>query len=806
MNVFLHELRHAVRNLAAQPGFSLLVVGVLGVGLACVIFMLVMVNSFVLRPLPFPEPARLLQAGLAESPGAQDLQDLAASDLVALRRHLDGLADVAGFSQETMNLSDIDRPERFNGAFVSANLWRVLGVAPVLGRDFTGDDGRPGATRVAVISHTLWQHRYGGDPGIVGRQVRINAEPATVVGVMPERFSYPFGESVWSPRALEGAAAENAAYTTVLRHREGVAQAAVDAAVAAWFADASAREPDRFHGVVATTRPLDQLTSNLTTRAVLDILLAAVLLVLLVLLVACANSANLLLTRTLSRRQELAVRVALGASRGRLVAHLLAQSMLLSGLAVAVAIPLAMAGAAWQQASFRQTDNGPPLWLQLEVDATVIGLACALALLTALLTGLLPALRAAHAMPVEALRDGTRTPGGGAFARISRVLVVGEVALCCLLLVSVGTLVRGIGALDRLDLGIDTRNLLTARMALFPSAYPDGEAQLRVYDRLLERLRAEPEVVAASAGTVLPARMSRPREVLPDGRVAGDAALPRVQSGAVEDAFLAAYGIALREGRFFDARDIAGGERVAVVDQRFVERVAGGGDVVGRRFRLDPRDTEAPTVTIVGVIAPLTLNGPASPPEPTLLVPLRQEPARFVSLAVRTRGDAMAFAPRLAALTREVEADTPLYWVRDIAALIRSVTYGERIVAQWFAVFGLVALLLAGTGLYGVMSASVGQRIREIGVRRALGAPARSVLRDLFGRSLAQLAIGLVLGLALGIPFARALTGWLTSIPPGEAGVVPATLAVLVVASVLAIALPARRALRVDPMVALRHE
>jgi predicted lysophospholipase L1 biosynthesis ABC-type transport system permease subunit len=242
------------------------------------------------------------------------------------------------------------------------------------------------------------------------------------------------------------------------------------------------------------------------------------------------------------------------------------------------------------------------------------------------------------------------------------------------------------------------------------------------------------------------------------------------------------------------------------VDRRFAERFGDGGSVVGRRFRLDPGDPKAPTVTVVGVIGRLTLNQPSDEPDPSMLVPLRQDPGRIVSLAIRTRGDPNAFAPRLAEIMRGVDADTPLYWVRDIRTLIASVTYGERVVAEWFGAFGLVALLLAGAGLYGVMAFSVGQRVREIGVRRALGAPDTRVLRSLFARSVVQLLAGLAIGLALGIPFTNALTGWLTSIERENTGVVLAALAVLVGAALLATLIPARRALRVDPMVALRYE
>jgi predicted permease len=802
MNALLEELKSAIRGIATRPAFSALIIGVLAAGLACVIFMLVVVNGFVIRPLPFAAPDQLLHAGLA-APGSDSLDNVSARDLVGLRRQIAGSGDVAGFEQATVNLSDLDRPERFNGATVSANLWRVLGVAPLLGRDFTAEDERPGAPAVVMLSWELWQQRYGGDPAIVGRSVRVNAQPGQVIGVMPPDFSYPHKEVVWIPARLdEHAAPSDDSYALVIRRHADVGEAALKATLDNWFARASEAEPERFRGLGIALEPLAFLSVDRTTRTVLDIMLAAVALVL---LVACANAANLLLTRTLGRGKELAIRVALGASRARLTLHLLMQSLLLSLLATALALLLASIGVAWQRELFRAATNGPPNWLRFDMDPALVLQVVGVALLTALATGLLPAWRAGGEALAGNLRDGTRSISGGPFARVSRVLVVGEIVLSCALLISVGTLVRGIVALDHIQPGIDTTHLLTARLGLFASTYPSGASQVQLYERLTERLRAEPGVVDASASTALPLRYSTTLEVLPEGTPLEAGALPQVRQGAVDDHFLDAFGVRLLRGRFFDTRDHANGERVAVVDSAFAERYADGGDVIGRRFRTDPR-ADGPLVTVIGVVTPLRLGGPGAPPQPTLLTSLRQDPARFVGLAVRTHGDPAAFAPRLNELMHEIDPDTPLYWVRDYAAVIRDVTYGERVVAQLFGIFGLVALALAAAGLYGVVAFSVGQRTREIGVRRALGAPDTRVLRNVFGRTGWQVGLGLALGLAFGIPFTRLLTGSLPSIAAMDLRIVAAAVLTLAVAALLAMLLPARRALRVDPMVALRDE
>jgi predicted permease len=526
-----------------------------------------------------------------------------------------------------------------------------------------------------------------------------------------------------------------------------------------------------------------------------------------VMLIACANAANLLLTRTLGRRQELAVRVALGASRARLVMQLLAQAALLSLVATFVALALAQAALSWQQALLRESEF-TLTWLRFDIDGTVVALAFAAALFTSLVSGLLPALHAANAAPSAGLQDGgARSVGSARFARVSRVLVVGEVALSCALVVCVGTLVRGINALEHFDLGIDTDHLLTARVLLPAGAFPSAAEQLRLYDRIGERLRSDPAVVDASVGTALPGTYYNwTRDVVPVGADLGEAELPTTALAAVDDHFLGAFGVRLQEGRFFNSGDAADGARVAVADRTFAERYGDGHSIVGRQFRLDPRGAEDTTVTIVGVSAPVMLNAPGSAPPPGLFMPLRQLPFKIASIAVRTRGDALAFAPHLVEAMREVDGDTPIYWVRDYAAILHSMSFSERTVAQSFEMFGLVALLLAGAGLYGVMAFAVGQRTREIGVRRALGATRWTVLRNLFARNLVQLAIGLALGLGVGVPFSHQLSASLRTIEPGGAGVVLGALLVLGGAAVLAVIVPARRALRVDPMTALRHE
>ncbi|MEZ5463169.1 ADOP family duplicated permease [Dokdonella sp.] len=804
MQAITHELKQATRSILGQPGFSLLVVGVLAAGLTSVIYMLIAIGSMIMRPLPFPDAERLHYVGYEMGPGRQDqLDDMREDDLIDLRRRLDGLANVGGYTTATINLSDLDRPERFEGAMVTGNLFSLLGTAPALGRDFSRADEQEGAAKVVMLSDKIWRSRYNADPSVVGRQIRVNAEPATIVGVMPPDFSFPLRQEIWSVVHLAQGNPSQYQYMVVLRQAETADVASINTAIAGWAADAERAEPDYFRGIDVAMEPLSWMAVNRGIRTILGIMLIAVILVL---LVACANAANLLLTRTLGRRQELAVRIALGASRGRLFLHLLCQSLILTLMAVAIAIPLASAAANWTERSFRTSDDGPPHWLHFTLDPNVIWMTIVVALLTALAAGLLPALRAGSDAMAGDLRDGTRSVSSGGFARVSRALVVGEVALSCALLIAVGTLVNGISALDRNSIGIDPTGILTARVGLFPANYPTGPDQVRFFERVSERLREDPAVVEVTAATNLPAINNWRREFALAGEDPGDTHMKRLLFSAVDSSFLETYSLRVREGRAFNQGDTADSTPVALVDERFAERYSGNGSVVGQRVLLDPRDEEAHEVTIVGVVAGLTMEQPGGPHRPSLLVPLRQQPARFVSLAIKLKGEPAAFAPRLSELIREVDADTPAYWVRTYADAIREATFAERLLAKVFAALGVIALVLAAAGLYGVMAFNVGQRTREIGVRRALGARNASVLQDLTRRVGWQLSAGLLIGLGLGIPFARMLSGALPTIQSSQTLVVLTAVVVLSLATVFAVLVPARRALRVDPVVALRHE
>jgi predicted permease len=802
MTAIARELRPAWRALAARPGHSLLVIGVLAAGLACTVFLFVLIDAMLLRPLPFPAPQDLMLAGLRADTSLGDVDPVSDRDLLAIREHVAGVADTAGVARSTINLSDLDRPERYNGAHASINLFRVLGVAPMLGRDFIDADGVPGAPPVAMLSYDLWQSRYGGDPRIVGHTIRIDAQAATVIGVMPRDFSFPRREELWvaSPLSLTGTS-DHYSYWVVLRRHADAQPAAVAAALEAWFAEAARAQPAIFRGAEPRVEPLARMTMDPATRSLFGLLACAALIVL---AISCANAANLMLMRAMDERRNLALHVALGATRSRLVTRVLMQSVLLGGVAAGTALLLATVAANWQDGAMHQSEFALR-WVHLSIGPTVIALALVTGIAAASIASVLPALHIGDATAAGLAEDSRNVAGHS--SRWSRWLLFGQVAMSSALLVCVGALVRSVEGMQRVDLGIDRAHLVTARVLLSPKIYSTVDDQLKMFDRIGEHLRADAGVVDASLGTALPGTYYNDIVgIVPaDAHDAGDV-LPQIGYAGVDDHFLAAWGVKLDAGRFFDAHDTADGARVAVVDRRFVERFGDGKPILGRSFRIDPRESTNAPVRIVGVVGPVTLEPPGAAPLPTMLVPFRQAPFKIASIAVRTRGDANAFIPRLHELMREVDADTPLYWVRDYAAVLGDMSFDERLVTERFALFGVIALGLAAASLYGVMAFTVVRRTREIGVRRALGAPAWRVLSDLFARLGVQLSLGLGVGLGVGVALSRLVSQSLPSIAASSMLDLGAVAVVLTLVATLAATIPAMRALHVDPMVALRSE
>ncbi|MGQ0800589.1 MAG: ADOP family duplicated permease [Pseudomarimonas sp.] len=811
MTSFWLELRHAWRSIAARPGFSALAVLVLAAGLASALSIASFMNTLVLNPLPFANAEQLYRAGLLddnEPLDSRDYDELGSEEVLDWEGYLEPLAQFGAHTTGTINLSSDARSERYAGGMFSAGLLPALGVQPLLGRNFSPADQTSGAPAVLLISHAIWQQRFNADPQIVGRQVRVNAAPATVIGVMPPDFSFPMREQLWMPAKLErGALAVACCFDTVIRPKPGVTTEQIEQALARWLADARERDPV---GMAERARAVgfDHLKYRFVDRETIDLFAVMGVAVGLVLLIACANVANLLLSSLLARERELALRMALGAGRGRLLLGLLLQSGLLSLFALLLALPLAQLGVDAVVADMRSTvDEGPPHWMVFAINGRMVGMAALCALATALLSGLLPALHAATRRDLS-LRG--QTHGDGGFARISQGLMVAQVGFSLAVLMTTLMLVKTVRTLEGFDLGLDTDKVLTLRIGLFAERFKSAAEVQRYVDDLLLAVRAEPSVESAAISTSIPGLMGGNVDALELGVAKPASGVPSPGYSAIDHAFLAALRAEFVAGRDFTHADGLDSELVAIVDQTFVDRHFGGNEPIGRRIVLDPGEDAERTVTVVGVVRAIQMDDIDDAREESIFVPFAQEPQPFFSLFVRTRGEPLAFAGRLNAISQKLDADTPLYWVRAYDDVLREAMIGQQLLARMFTSFGVIALLLAAAGLYGVVAFNVGRRTREIGIRRALGADNAKVLRAVLMRTGAQVALGLSVGMLIGIPFASLLSRQLGVVGDGNSLVdvyvwLPALL-MLTAAAAVASWLPARRALLVEPNRALRYD
>lgn len=797
------EMRQGWRAIRQQPASAVLIVGLLALGLACVIAIASIIKTTMLDPLPFPAADRLHRIGWVDPlQPSENPEELLGAEFLQWQTALHGTAELAAAQTGTVNLTTGDAVTRFDGAYISANLFAMLKLAPMLGRDFRPEDDRPGAPLVVILSESVWRTRFAADPAVLGRTLRANGETATIVGVMPPDFTFPVHEAVWLPARLDPNAppASDRSLGVFLSLPPHTALDAVRMPLQRWLAD-SARSQPHWAQRELSLQSLAHFYTDADTRSILGLMLVTVALVL---LVACANAANLMLVRTLARSRDLVIRLTLGATRWRIAVYLLSQSLLLTVLALLAALPLANWGVHWVLGRFGDTGEGPPAWMHFGVDAQMSGLAMALALATAVVVALIPVLKLRTQALAEPLRDGGRGVIG-AGDRVSRWMVAGELSLACVVLLATLVMVRAVSAMERADLGINPERLLTARVGVFPAQYPSDADVAQFFERLTTALAADPAVEAAAAGSALPGLSADEELIAPEGYDAGERSYPRVRMAAVDPNYTLAYGIELRSGRGFSSADSADSDPVVIVDERYARTFSPDGQVLGRRVRIPADAPDGRWHTIVGVVEALQMDDVGDAELPNALVPLAQNPRRFLSIVVRTHGDPAAYKTRFVEVLRTLDPDTPAYWLRTYDEVLGVAIAGERVVAGAFGAFGSIALLLAAAGLYGLVAQLVGNRIREIGVQRALGASGTRVLQTLLKRLALPLLLGLGLGLTLAVAFTRLMTQAMPTVTL-DARAVLWLLLILLTTALLATWLPARRALRVDPTVALRHE
>jgi putative ABC transport system permease protein len=804
MDTLMHDVRYAFRRLLRSPGFSLVAVLTLALGIGANSAIFSVVHGVLLRPLPFDAADRLMLL-YTGYPNDEGRYHISAPDFMSIHDGARSFSAVAGAAWGRETLTGDDEPITVQAAAVTERFFEVLGVTPLLGRTFAPEENRPGADGVALLTHAHWRLQHGSDPAVIGRTLMLNGVPREVIGVLPEEVAFPGQRDVYYPLAYDETFSSTTAQgrrseflRVVARLAPGVTPEAAATELRAITERLRIEFPETNSANVSLgSIPLREHLLGSARRPLL-ILLGAVGLVL---LIACVNVANLLLARAAAREGEIAVRTALGAGRGRLVRQLLTESMLLGLMGGAAGLALAVVGT---QALVAARPDGIPRLDAVGVSGTVVAFTFVVALGTGLLFGLLPATHATGTQLSGSIRGGGRGgTAGRATHRLRRSLIVAEMALAVMLLVGAALLLRSFQQITAVDPGFRSDGLVTFRISLPLAGYPGAPEIRNLYPQLLERVAALPGVESVAAGTVVP--MSGSGDILGfdiENREPRPGFVVDASAVSVTPDFFQTLGVPLRAGRFPDSRDVVGAPEVIVVNDAFVRRYFSGEDPLGRRISLGGDEW----IEIVGVVGDLPQGSPADGTRPALYAPLEQFTTRTFDVVVRVAGDPLALA---GAFRREVSILDPQLPVQQITTgeqLVAAAVAQPRFYTTLLTLFALIALTLAAIGIYGVMSFLVTQRTREIGVRVALGA-APGQVRSLIVKgtlSLALLGVGVgVVGALLG---SRLLAGLLFGVGSLDAVAFIGAGGMLLSAAALAGYLPARAATRVDPASALRNE
>ena len=800
METFLQDIRYGVRTLLKNRGFTAVAVLALALGIGANTAIFSVVNAVLLRPLPFERSDRLVMVWEKRMQLGRERNVVSPPDFYDWRAQNQVFEDMAAFSGQGFNLGGGTEPERIQGAGVSPGLFSILRARPRIGRVFEAEDDKPDRNPVAIISSALWQRNFSSDPEVIGKTIKLNEKDYTVVGVMPADFAFPNRRSeIWVPLILSPNDAANRGghnLTVVARLKDGVSleQARAD------MASIAAQLEQQYQVNTGHHTNLFLLYEEVVAgaRPALLVLLGAVAFVL---LIACANVANLLFARSAARQKEIAIRTALGAGRSRIIRQLLTESVLLSVTGGIIGVLLAV----WGLNVLLSIGEGTiPRVKEIGVDGWVLGFSLLVSIATGLIFGLVPALQASKPDLNDALKEGSRGASGGIRSNRTRsVFVIAEVAICLVLLIGAGLMIKSFTRLIDISPGFNPENVLSVNVALSGSRYRDAVSISNFYKQTLEGLSALPGVQSAAVVTAVPMAGNfgsryfgiEGRPPQPPGQGFN------ANTNLATPGYFATMNIPLLEGRDFEERDVRGAPDVLILNQEAVRRYWPDESPIGQRVTFDNR-----TRTVIGVVGDVKQSGLDIETKPEMFSPYYQVTVPFGTVLVRTKGDPAAMTSAVRGAMQEIDRDLPLYGIKTVSDVISESVAPRRLNMLLLGIFGGLALVLAAVGLYGVISYSVSQRTREIGIRVALGASNKSVLGLVVGQGMLLASIGVVIGVIASFFLTKFMATLLFGVSVTDPMTFVAISSLLIGVSAAASFIPARRAMKVDPMVALRYE
>jgi len=799
MNGLGNDVRQSFRALAARPGTSILAMLALALGIGLTTTMFSIVQGAFLRGLPFEDSDRIMYVGRANSARPDRPNSTTIHDFLDWRQNQKSFEQLAAFSTTSVVVTGGMAPERYRAARFTANLLPLLRVKPVLGTGFTEADCQKGAPAVALMAHRVWVNQFRQDPSVLEQVVRINGVPTKIVGVLPPKFGFPQTQDLWLPLELTpGVKRGEGSFIEVAgRLKDGITLSQAQTDLAAIAKRLEQQYPENKDVMVAVVSFVRRFIGGEVINTLLSMLGA----VFGVMLIACANVTNLQLARAAERARDVAVRTALGAGRSRIIRQMLVEGLILSGIGALGGLALSTVGIGFFNRAI--VDTNPPFWIDIRIDTTVPAFVTGIAVFAAIVSSLIPALRATRQDINSLLKDEGRANTGIRMGRFSRVLVIGEVLLSCVLLFVSGLMIKGVAQLTTIEFPFATKDVFTANLGFSDQKYSKEADQVQLVRALEERLSREPGVTRVAFSNGVPTPGSGTPFSIEGKTYKADNEHPQARLISGSAAYFDVLKVKILRGRNFSTGDTLEAPRVAIVGEDFARKFFPTEDVLGKRIQLGLQ-TDAPWLTIVGVVPSLAVAPASGELTEFVYRPVTQAP-RGLSFMISTAGDPLALTTAIRKAVLEVDQDLAVFGANSLAGSLAQRGWAFKVFGTLFMSFGLGALVLAAAGLYGVMAFGVRTRTQEIGVRMALGADKKRVLRMVLWQGMWRVLVGIALGLAPAWGLGTLMTQLLYRVAPYDPFVFGATVSVLLLAGFAASTIPALRAASIDPLNALRH-